>query len=98
MPDLVDHFKNGFDGAKAYRAANYRVKNGNVAKVEASKILTNPNVQSYLMWKLPQITARDDTQVDEGRLICESNALAYASLTDVLSWDKDGRIRSLLTR
>lgn len=86
------YVENGFDGAGAYRAAKYKVKNGNVAKVEASKLLTNPNVQSYLMWKLRQVLSKDDCQIDEGKLIRESNAIAYASLTDVLSWDAEGRV------
>ena len=87
------YVENGFDGAGAYRAAKYKVKNGNVAKVEASKLLTNPNVQSYLMWKLRQILSKDDCQIDEGKLIRESNAIAHASLTDVIEWDKEGRVK-----
>jgi hypothetical protein len=91
---LVDAYvANGFNGAGAYKAAGYKVKGPNIANTEAAKILSNPLVSEYLCWKLRQVTAKKDCQIDEGRLIRESSALAYASLTDVLDWDKEGRVK-----
>jgi len=90
---LVDAYvANGFNGAAAYKAAGYKVKGPNIANKEAAKILSNHLVSEYLCWKLRQVLARDDSQIDEGRLIRESNAIAFTSITDVLSWDSEGRV------
>ena len=46
----------------------------------------------YLMWKIRQITAKEDTKIDEGRVIRETNALAHVSITDLVEWDEEGHV------
>jgi hypothetical protein len=90
---FVDNYvANGFNGSQAYKSAGYRTKTDAVARSNAAKIIAKHSVSNYLYWKLRQVMAENDAQIDEGRLIRESNAIAYASLTDVLSWDAEGRV------
>jgi hypothetical protein len=90
---LVDaYIANGFNGSAAYRSAGYKVSDPNIANTESAKILSNHLVSDYLHWRLRQVTVQEGCEIDEGKLIRESNALAYSSLTDVITWDAGGNI------
>lgn len=86
------YIRNGFCGSAALIEAKYKAKSPQVASAAAARLLASVSIQNYLRWRLVQLTQQKDIEIDEGRLIRESNALAFSCLTAVISWDEKGRV------
>ena len=86
------YIRNGFCGSAALIEAKYKAKSPQVASAAAARLLASVSIQNYLRWRLVQLTQQKDIEIDEGLLIRESNALAYAAITDVLDWDANGKV------
>ena len=59
-----EYVKDG-NGTKAYLRAGYVVKDDNVAKINASRLLTNANVKKRIAELMEKVTKRNDIEVDE---------------------------------
>lgn len=68
-----------FDGAKAAIAAGYSPK---TARVQASQLLTRPNVQEFIQAEVQRLNKNLDIQQDE--LLASAKAAAMLDITDVL--------------
>jgi hypothetical protein len=92
--NFIEHYiATSFNATRAYDLAGFKSKSAAVSASQASTLLRNQNVGNYLAWRLREVTQQSDVQIDQNRLIRETNALAYSSLTDVIRWDADGNIR-----
>jgi|GEM_PF-2821783 len=78
------------DKAAAYLASGYKVKNRDVARRNASRLLKNARVQRLLQFRLEQARRKANVEVWQAQVIEELNRLAYSSLLDVARWDENG--------
>jgi phage terminase small subunit len=62
---FADFFIELGDGTEAYIRAGYRVKSRDVAKVNASRMLTNANVKSYIDARIAEKDANRIAKQDE---------------------------------
>ena len=62
---FADYFIELGDGTEAYIQAGYKVKNRDVAKVNASRLLTNANVKSYIDARIAEKDAERIAKQDE---------------------------------
>jgi hypothetical protein len=57
---IEEYLKNGRNGQEAYKVAYPNVKDDNVAKAAASRLLTNVNVKNEISYRLTAQTVTDD--------------------------------------
>ena len=78
---FVDHYaRNGGNGAQAYRDAGYAVNGPTVARTEAVRLLSNPNVTSAITRQLA--TIQDRATVDHDRLVGYALAVYHGAIAD----------------
>ena len=82
---FCDEYLVDYNGTQAAIRAGYAK---NSAKVQASKLLTNPNVSSYLGSKHKKIS--DKLEISAERTLLEIARIAYTPSTAF--YDKDGRL------
>ena len=76
---FVDHYaRNGGNGAQAYRDAGYAVNGPTVARTEAVRLLSNPNVTSAITRQLA--TVHERTTVDQDKLVAYSLRVYHRSI------------------
>jgi len=73
---LKSYFTNGYNGTEAYLAAGYKVKNRNVAAVQASLLLRTPKIREIM-----------DLRVEEARNIIRAAAPEAARVLDKVMGD-----------
>lgn len=81
-----EYVKSG-NATAAYFNAGYTPKNKNTARVEASKLLTKPNIQARIAELQADRTAR--TQIESDKVLREIARLAFAQITDVVKFNND---------
>ncbi len=72
-----------FNGARAARAVGYSAR---TARVAASRLLTNVNVQTLLNEERQKLAERLDVEQDE--ILAAYKAIAFFDIRDVMSWDQ----------
>lgn len=75
---LKAYFMNGYNGTQAYLTAGYRVKNTNVAAVQASLLLRTPKIRDIM-----------DLRVEEARNIIKAAAPEAARVLDKVMSDTE---------
>ncbi len=76
------------NGRRAYQATYKRCKSENAARVEASRLLTKPNVVAELGRSLKRLQER--TELDADEIIREMKKLAFANQQDYSGFGPDG--------
>lgn len=77
---FVEKYLVDLNATRAYKEIYRSVKNDNVAAVNASKLLRNPNVIAYLSERQKELQKR--TEVTQEKIIHELAAIAFADVTD----------------
>lgn len=75
---LKTYFTNGYNGTEAYLTAGYKVKNRNVAAVQASLLLRTPKIKEIM-----------DLRVEEARNIIRAAAPEAAKVLDKVMVDSE---------
>ena len=83
---FCDEWLKDMNGPRAYRAAYKGVKNDETARVNASRLLTNANVQKYIQEK--QKKREERTEITQDMVLKELAKLAFIDRTDVVSLGK----------
>lgn len=85
-----EYVANKFNGTKAY-LASYSTKNENTAKVEASKLLTKPNIKKKIRELTKKYLLKAEHQAED--IIRELALLGFSDLSDFVEWKEDGTIK-----
>ena len=74
----------GLSQSEAYKKAGYKVKNDEVAKSKASRLVTNGNVVKYIQDRQAEINEKlkATTQVTKERIVAEFAKVAFAIMSD----------------
>lgn len=97
---FCDEYLIDFNATRAYKVAYKRCKSDLTARTNASKLLTNTNVQEYISEKQKQIEQR--TEITQDKVIQELANVAFSNGTDFAQiiekeyeekvFDEDGNI------
>jgi phage terminase small subunit len=79
------------NATQSYIDAGYKVKNADVAKATASRLLTSVNVSLYV--KQLQDKELHRTRVSKERVIDELVNVAFGSISEIVEIDEEGRPR-----
>lgn len=82
---FAEEFLVDLDQGAAYRRAGYKVKNDATARANASRLLTNANVQAYIQEIREQ--QKERTLITADRVLQELARIGFANITDVLSFN-----------
>ncbi len=85
---FLDEYLKDFNGRRAYQATYKRCKSENAARVEASRLLTKPNVVAELGRSRKRLQERAELDTDE--IIREMKKLAFANQQDYTGFGADG--------
>ena len=80
---LIDH-----NASRAYTAAGYTAKNGNVSRVEGCKLLANPNIFSYTTDQQQKLANK--MEITRERIAEEYARLAFSDASRVMTWGPSG--------
>ena len=83
---FCDEWLKDLNGTRAYRAAYKGVKNDETAKVNASRLLTNANVQKYIQEKQKEREKR--TEITQDMVLKELAKLAFTDRTGIVQIKK----------
>lgn len=91
---FVDEYvKNGFQGAAAARKAGYAER---TARITASKLLSQANVQDYLSKRIKAVLGNTDAL--SVKLIDALKTVAFGNITDVVTWNEDGSVNPIASK
>ena len=83
---FVDEYvKNGFQGAAAARKAGYAER---TARITASKLLSQTNIQEYLAKRIKRVLGNTDQL--SVQLISKLKDIAFSNVSDIMSWSTEG--------
>ncbi|MGL5879205.1 MAG: terminase small subunit [Xenococcaceae cyanobacterium] len=85
---FCEEYIKDFNATAAYKRAGYTVKNDRVAKVNASRLLTDADVEKYIASLQQQRMQR--VQISADRALLELSRIAFSNITDVISFNNDG--------
>lgn len=88
---FADEYLVDLNGTRAYKAAYPSVKRDETARANASRLLTNANVQSYIQERMKDRQER--TQIDQDRVLREVSEIAFDRESEKIT-TKD-RLRAL---
>ena len=83
---FCDEWLKDMNGTRAYKAAYKGVKNDETAKVNASRLLTNANVQKYIQEKQKEREKR--TEITQDMVLKELAKLAFTDRTEIVQIKK----------
>jgi phage terminase small subunit len=87
-----ERFKNEYlidlNGGAAYLRAGYRAKNGNVARVQASRLLAKPNVKAAIEARMKEL--QEKTGVTQEMVVKELALLAFSNMQNYASFGPNG--------
>ena len=83
---FCDEWLKDMNGTRAYKAAYKGVKNDETAKVNASRLLTNANVQKYIQEKQKEREKR--TEITQDMVLKELAKLAFTDRTGIVQIKK----------
>ena len=79
---FADEYLIDLNATRAYKAAYPSVKRDETARVNASRMLTNANVQEYI--KAHMQARQERTQITQDMVLREIAAIAFADINDVV--------------
>lgn len=82
---FCEEYLKDFNATAAYIRAGYAVQSESSARVNASKLLTNTNVQGHLATLRKAVQHRSTVTLE--RTVEEISRVAFANITNVLSFD-----------
>jgi phage terminase small subunit len=88
---FADEYLVDLNGTRAYKVAYPSVKRDETARANASRLLTNANVQSYIQERMKDRQER--TQIDQDRVLREVSEIAFDRESEKIT-TKD-RLRAL---
>jgi len=83
---FCENYLQDYNGSRAYREV-FKAKNG-TARVESSKLLTNPDVRAYLDRRTEELT--QTLRIQQERTLRELRNVAYSNMLDYVDWGKNG--------
>lgn len=85
-----------FNGSQAYKRAGFKVKNDNVARAQASKLLTKPNIEKRIEQLKAERAERTEITADWVlKEAVEVYKMAKGVLPCVMSYTKDGAMHKM---
>lgn len=78
------YIENGFNGSKTYKEI-YKVKNDNLAKVNASNLLTNANIREYILSLIPNDDLKEKEIIIEAFNKERPNNISWRDLARIMN-------------
>lgn len=87
---FVDGICSGKFQGQAYIDAGYKIKTLAIANTEACLMMRKPHIKYQIDKRMGKVAKKADIKAEE--VIQELKAMGLSSITDVITWDADGRI------
>ena len=84
-----EYLKDG-NGSRAYRDAGYEVKNENVSRTEASRLLMNPSVALFIKQNQEKQMKKNEITID--KIVDELVQTAFGSMEEIVKISEKGKI------